>query len=205
MDEDSFFGGPDAFDDDDPALAFSRLGRLSGLIRRIDWFGRVGTPLDRQAVAFAENYLQTLGFPHASVASLDDWQDAALAAQTFDHDSAAWDSEEQLRASLTQAALERHDEDALAAAFDAIAAVVAPVAAEAAQDLADRLGIDDEAFLEAAVGAVVQACHQAALVLLAGDDQTDMAQAGVPFAWRFRLFEAGRWPLGVAGSSFNIF
>lgn len=206
MDDDDFFGAPDAFgDDDDPALAFGRLGRLSGLIRRIGWFGRAGTPLDRQTIAFARHYLETLGFPDAHVAAVEDWQDAALAAQTQDYDSPAWDSEEQLRASLTQAALDHYGEDALGAAFDAIAAVAAPVAAEAAQDLADRMGIDDDGFLEAAVGAAVQACHQAALVLLAGDDQTDMAQAGVPFAWRFRLFEMGRWPLGVAGSSFNIF
>lgn len=205
MQDDGFFGASEDWDDDEPALALGQLARLAGLIRRIDWFGRAGTPMDRATADYARHYLETLGFPDIHVAELEDWPDAANAAHSLDFDNPAWDSEEQLRASLTQAALDRHGEDALAAALDAIAAIAAEVGLQAAQDLGDRMGIDDEGFLQAAVGAVVQACHQAGLVLLAGEDNVDMAPEGIPFAWRFRLFEAGRWPLGIAGSSFNIF
>ena len=50
-----------------------------------------------------------------------------------------------------------------------------------------------------AAGAAAQAAYQAALVL-ATDGEADH-----PFALKFRLFEAGRLPLGITGNTFNLF
>jgi hypothetical protein len=51
----------------------------------------------------------------------------------------------------------------------------------------------------AAVGAATQACHVAALVVLAAEEEDHS------MALKFRLFEAGHWPLGVTGNSFHLF
>jgi hypothetical protein len=64
---------------------------------------------------------------------------------------------------------------------------------------AARGGVADMALIRAAAGAATQACYQAALVLAAG------AEAEHPFAIKFRLYEAGRWPLGIVGMTFNVF
>ncbi len=52
----------------------------------------------------------------------------------------------------------------------------------------------------AAAGAGVQACHNAALLLLAGRAEDDH-----PFALKYRLFERGRWPVALIGSSLHLF
>ena len=64
--------------------------------------------------------------------------------------------------------------------------------------------VEDEAQKQLAVGAAVQAAHQAALVLIAAADPGFDADDH-PFTAKFRLFEFGRWPVGVIGSSFNLF
>jgi len=64
--------------------------------------------------------------------------------------------------------------------------------------------MEDQAAQTLAVGSVVQAAHGAALVLLASNQQ-DFDSENHPFTSKFRLFEFGRWPVGVIGRSFNIF
>ena len=67
--------------------------------------------------------------------------------------------------------------------------------------------------MAAASGSASQACHHAALTLLAAgidDPYADPDDPPVdpdnhPFMLRFRLFERGRWPLGITGNSLNIF
>jgi hypothetical protein len=69
----------------------------------------------------------------------------------------------------------------------------------AAAVAASRSGVADEALIRAAAGAATQGAYHAALVLAAGGDEHH------PFAIKFRLFEAGRWPLGIVGATFNLF
>jgi hypothetical protein len=61
-------------------------------------------------------------------------------------------------------------------------------------------GLEDLELVNAAAGAGVQACHNAALVLLSGD-----ADDAHPFALKYRLFERGRWPVALIGSSLHLF
>lgn len=195
--EDDEFDGWEEGDD----IAVEALAKLAGLIRRIDWFGRVGTPLGRHDLVEGEAYLAQLGLPDISMILVEDWEDAAAAAENLDFNTAGWEVEEQLRASLIEEALNLYAEDELAALLQPIEAVAVQVLEEAAQGLSIRHRLEDDAFLTAAVGAGVQICHLAALVLLSGvEDSEDH-----PFFHKFRLFEAGRWPIGVTGSSFNIF
>ena len=69
----------------------------------------------------------------------------------------------------------------------------------AAEAAAGRFGVEDEALIRAAAGAAAQACYHAALVLAAEGDEEH------PFALKYRLYEAGRWPLGIVGRSFSLF
>lgn len=198
-DEDEIPTGPEleALEAELPALA--RIRRFSIAAQRVDWFAHVGEHPGPRTMDMAEHYVDALGFPDARVALVTDWAEAAAAAETLDFDAAAWEAEELLRASLTMDALEHMSEDALQVALTHVAASVHEGITTSVEE---ALAIWDEPtdeLRDLAVGGAIQACHQAALVLAA------QAEEDHPFALRFRLFEGGRWPIGVAGLSFNLF
>lgn len=180
-----------------PALAVVK--PLCNLASEIRWFSMVSEPIAPEIRELAESYSAGLGFPEATPALLGDWEDAAAAAESGDFNSPAWEAEEQMRAFLTEEALREVDEETLEMVMTHIAATVFEAATLGAEEAADFLRIDDMAFVQAAAGAAVQSVHLAALVLM-----TD-GGADHPFSVKFHLFEQGRWPLGIMGSSFNIF
>jgi hypothetical protein len=59
-------------------------------------------------------------------------------------------------------------------------------------------GIADPMLTRVASGAAAQACHQAALAIAAAAGPDHL------FAMKFRLFAAGRWPLGIVGDRFFV-
>ncbi len=199
LDDDDIPSGPEmeALEAELPSLA--RIRRFAVAAQRVDWFAHVGEHPGPLTMDMAEHYVDALGFPDARVALVTDWAEAAAAAETLDFDSSAWEAEEQLRSALTMDALELMSEDALQVALTHVAATITdPIKTSAEEALAIWDEPTDE-MLDLAVGSAVQACHQAVLVLAAG------AEEDHPFALRFRLFEGGRWPIGVAGLSFNLF
>jgi hypothetical protein len=84
-------------------------------------------------------------------------------------------------------------------------------AREAIEEAAAMWDLEDDQLLRAIAGAAAQAAHLAALALLAADDEAAAKAAGEPtlldhpFMAKFRLFARGRWPLGLAGRTLNIF
>lgn len=175
------------------------IGRFSAGLGAIAWFSRVGARLEARERREAQSYLDALGFPDVAVARVTSFADAADAATSPDWDDPAWTAEEQLRAALTEEAAGRMGEEALALAMAHVAARAAR-AVEAKIESAARLwDVDDTPLLNAAQGAAVKAAHEAALVLAAG------AEEDHPFALKFRLFERGRWPVSIAGMTFNLF
>jgi len=192
----------DDFEDDEVFDQYPQLAVLPPLIKlakNVRWFQTVGERLPDETRALAEDYCLGLGFPEATPAILGLWADAASAAETLDYNSPAWEAEEQMRAALTSEVSLQIDEETLEFIFNHIANEVLQAATLGAEEVADFLRIDDKEFVQAAAGSAVQAVHLAALVLLAGEDESH------PFAVRFHIFEQGRWPLGITGSSFNIF
>ena len=121
------------------------------------------------------------------------------AAASLDLDSEGWIQEEQLRAALISEALEHMDETALQVALTHAASLAADNIRESFEDVAAIWDLEEGPLLNAATGAAVQSVHQAALLLAVGETDPH------PFGLKFRLFEAGRWPIGLAGTSFNIF
>ena len=173
--------------------------RFLTLVAHTPFYRALGQPLDpftsREAQAFAD----AMGFPDTYPAALEDWVDAAAAAESLDVNNPAWDEEHRLRGVLAQEAELLNDPRTLEVALTRVAQAAQEALVPAIEESAALLGIVDEGFQQAALGAGVQACHQAALVLAAGHG------ADHPFSLKFSLFEAGRWPIAIVGSSFNIF
>ncbi len=163
------------------------------------WFAKLGRPLDREVRALARSYLDGLGFPDAETARLRDWTEAADAALSLDIDPAHWEAEEGLRASLANDALQILSKDALNIAMTHVSALLGEQIGIAVRNAADFWEVDDEELLNAAAGAALQAAHGAALTLIVESDDDH------PFRRKFALFTRGRWPIGIAGLTLNIF
>ncbi len=179
--------------------------RMVGLVARfarhsahINWFARLGEPLTREDARVARAYLSGLGFPHVMVAKVEDFEAASIAAETLDRDAPAFETEEQLRAELTLSAYGRLDQELLEAALHEVQGFVGAASLAAIEELGASHGVEDELLLHAAAGAAVQATHLAALVLAAGVDDH-------PFVDKFRLFELGRWPVALVGTTLHLF
>ncbi|MAW79386.1 MAG: hypothetical protein CMI63_04060 [Parvularcula sp.] len=185
-----------------PGLA--RLSRFARSLDRIPWFANIGEALTPGAKAAASDYCAGLGFPDAEIAMLMDWEDAAAVAESLDWQSPAWEAEESLRADLTGRALDLLSEDALRIGMALIAEKVSEPAKDAVEELSYLSDLDDEQIKTLCVGAAVQAANGAALALIAAAD-SDFDAENHPLAAKFRLFEFGRWPVSITGSSFNLF
>jgi hypothetical protein len=165
------------------------------------FFSRLGETLNGREHSLARAYLDGLGFPDADPAPLGDWADAVAAAEALDRDPAAWEAEEMMRASLVQQVLERLDEQALQAVLALVASKIGEIARGAAEASAAMDDVYDEAVINTAAGGLVQAANGAVLVILAeAEDEVPPH----PFLARWRLYVRGRWPVGVAGSTYNI-
>lgn len=165
------------------------------------FFSRLGERLDSREVTLARAYLDGLGFPDADPAPLGSWEDAAIAAEALDTDPLAWEAEEMLRAGLVERALERLDREALDAALTLVASAIGELAREAAEAAAAIDDVYDETVVNTAAGGLIQAAHGAVLVLLAEAEDEEPTH---PFLARWRLYVRGRWPVGVAGATYNI-
>ncbi len=192
---------------DIPALLeeIPRLVRVRALVKSLSaarYFSRLGEPLSARETDLVQRYLDGLGFPDAEPATLDSFDEAADAALALDLDPAGWEAEEMLRAGLVGEASEVADLDGLNTLLTFVAEHVAQLAKPAMEDAAAIADMPDDHVLNAAIGGAVQAAHGAALTLVAHED---LAEAHAhPFAVRHQLYVGGRWPLGLAGSTFNM-
>lgn len=179
------------------------MARFARTVIDTPWFSRIGTPLSIEDTATATAYLSAAGFPGAAVAQVEGWDEAVLVAENPNWNSDWWETEEQLKAALIARSLDHVEETELANALNHLSAQCAGVAVDAISNAAIDAGFqpegDEESFLNAAAGWAVAASYQASLVLAAG------AEGDHPFALKFRLFETGRLPFGVVGTTFSIF
>lgn len=187
--------GPDP-NDFPELLAVARFARL---LRTVPWFATLGEPLGQSEREDARAYLEALGFGDAYVLDVAGWDEAEEAIKNPDFDPAWWDAEELLRMALYTEATARSSEEDLLMALTHVTAAATEVVHGAAAVAAARTGCSDEGLIRAAAGAATQVCYQAALVLAAGGEPDH------PFALKYRLFEGGRWPLGIVGQTFSLF
>ena len=175
------------------ALPGVLLDSLRSEIRAASWFAALGEELtegdriDAQAYAGVSHVVRVASWPEAeaflkSPAASLDW----------------WDREEALRRKLLAEAERRYPERALWTALTELTTEAGDLVHGKAATAAMRAGNAAAASIHVAAGAASQAVYQLAVARLAGVEAT-------PFDSKFRLFAAGRWPLGVAGSNLILF
>lgn len=184
-----------------PDIDSETLAVVQGVVRiisSINWFSAISTPLEAQTLDSAGNYLAALGFPDLGVAPLEDWNHAKIVLQEREWESAWGDAEDQARSAMAAAALDIAGEEVVSAAVAYVAEQANTSASDAIQAYAALLGGDPD-LIDAAVNDAREAACQALLITLAEED------ADHPLALKFKLYEAGRWPIGAVGSSFSLF
>lgn len=185
--------------DEDQERIIMALAQLRVVIEQADWFHRLGQPLNDDTRIIAEDYVAQLGFPGVWVSGVTDWETAASTAENPEINSESWEAEETLRVHLTQEALLFLGEEDLGQALDAITTSASPIIFEAAANVANMWGVDDDEIIEACAGAALQACYNAALVIAAGEEEDH------PCALKFALYETGHWPIAITGQTLNLF
>lgn len=187
------------------APILSRLTRFARGLDGTSWFARLGESPRPKVRELSLAYVDALGFPEAELSILPTWEDAADAAETYDMASPAWEAEELARADLTARALEVISEDALNVGLSVIAQSVGEAAKAAMQEQAAYWDMEDEAPQNLAVGAAAQAAHSAGLLLMAAAVDPEIEVNTHHVAYKFKLFEQGRWPVALLGGTFSLF
>lgn len=187
----------------DPAQKQTVLAPLDALRTRIrvaSWFAAVGEELTTAERWDARAYLAGLGFADTGVSGVVDWPQAAEIAKSPSWSREWWDREEAERTALLDRAAAKISEHELMSALSRVMELAASVTHGAAAIAASRSGVADQALTRVAAGAGAQAAYQAALAALAHEGTEEH-----PFSIKFRLFEAGRWPLGISSGVFYLF
>ena len=169
------------------------LGSLRTEVRAASWFAALGEPLTEGDIADARAYGDGLDAGH--VAS---WPEAEALLKSPNASLALWDRDEALRKKLLAEAEARYPERALWISLSEFTTEAGDLVHGRAATAAARMGGAAAASIHVAAGAASQAVYQLAVARLAGNDTS-------PFESKFRLFAAGRWPLGVSGTRLVLF
>ena len=174
------------------------LDSLRAEVRAASWFAALGEPLTEGDRGDAVAYAAALGFDTLEIGLARDWPDAERLLKASDWTSAWWDREEALRRTLLAKAETHYPERALWSSLTDLTTETGDLVHGRAATAAARMGRAAAASIHVAAGAASQAVYQLALALLAG-------QPASPFGSKFRLYAAGRWPLGILGSRLVLF
>lgn len=180
------------------ALPRAALGSLQNEVRSGSWFAALAEPLTEGDRAEARAYGDTLGLGALAIDLVQDWPEAEWLLKRPDAAKGWWEREEAARKALLAAAEARYPERALWTALTELTSEAGDLVHGKAAAAAARMGNAAPASIHVAAGAAAQAIYQLAVARLAGSDDT-------PFESKFRLFAAGRWPLGVGGSRLFLF
>ena len=174
------------------------LGALRAEVRAASWFAALGEPLTEGDRSDAAAYGAALGFDPVEIGLARDWPDAERLLKAPDWTPDWWDREEALRKKLLAQAEARYPERALWSQLTDLTTETGDLVHGKAATAAARMGNAAAASIHVAAGAASQAVYQLALARLAG-------QSASPFESKFRLYAAGRWPLGILGSRLVLF
>jgi hypothetical protein len=180
------------------ALPAGLLEHVKEETRAAAWFAALGEPLTEGDRSDATTYTTALGLGPLRVVQAHDWPEAERVLKAPDWSPAWWDREEALRRRLLAEAELRYPERELWTALTELTTDAGEIVHGKAATAASRMGGAARASIHVAAGAAAQAAYQRALARLAED-------VASPFESKFRLFAAGRWPLGVVGSTFVLF
>jgi len=174
------------------------LGALRAEVRAASWFAALGEPLTEGDRSDGAAYGAALGFDPIEIGLARDWPDAERLLKAPDWTPAWWDREEALRRKFLANAEALHPERALWSQLTDLTTETGDLVHGKAATAAARMGNAAAASIHVAAGAASQAVYQLAVARLAG-------QSTSPFESKFRLYAAGRWPLGILGSRLVLF
>lgn len=180
------------------ALPRTVLDRVAAEVRAASWFAALGEPLTEGDCADAGSYIAELGFGELGVDIAHDWPEAERLLKSPDWSPAWWDAEEAQRREALNRAESRYPHHALWTALTELTTEAGELVHGKAATAAGRMGDAARASIHVAAGAASHAVYQLAVARLAGEE-------GSPFESKFRLFAAGRWPLGIVGSRLILF
>ena len=174
------------------------LDQVKTELRAAAWFAALGERLTDGDRADADAYARALGLGALLLGQARDWPEAERVLKAPDWSPSWWDREEVQRRRLLAEAEARYPERALWTALTELTTELGETVHGKAGVAAVRMGGAAKASIHVAAGAAAQAAYQLALARLTSD-------AASPFESKFRLFAAGRWPLGVVGSTLVLF
>jgi hypothetical protein len=180
------------------ALPRVLLERVKAAAHSAAWFAALGEPLTDADRADAAAYATSLDLGALALEQARDWPQAEQVMKAPDWSPAWWNREEELRKQLLAKAERRYPKRALWTALTELTTDTGELVHGKAAAAAARMGGAARASIHVAAGAAAQAAYQLALARLAGS-------VASPFESKFRLFAAGRWPLGVVGSTLVLF
>jgi hypothetical protein len=169
------------------------LKTLRDEIRAASWFAALGEPLGDADLVEAEAYAGT-----RDVKGLKSWPEVEAFLKSAGASLALWDRDEALRKELLRQAEARVPERALWTSLTELTTEAGDLVHGKAATAAARMGGAAPASIHVAAGAASQAVYQVAVARIA-DNKTSL------FESKFRLFAAGRWPLGMEGSRLVVF
>ncbi|WP_281301030.1 MULTISPECIES: hypothetical protein [unclassified Iodidimonas] len=179
---------------------------VRGLISDMEaasWFAAVGEPPTKGETTTALAYLKGLGFSDCALFWIADWAEARAAAERSDWSQRWWQREQTVQSELYAAAMNHLGDARLLPLLTEITDSATRLLHGPAAVAAARSGHADAGIIRAAAGSAAQSCYQMALYALAPHAKQDGQDH--PFVSKFRLFEAGRWPLTIAANTFHIF
>jgi hypothetical protein len=180
------------------ALPRALLETVAREVRAAAWFAALGEPLTETDRTEATSYAEDLALGPIDLAGVGDWPHAEAVMKSPDWSTTWWEREEAARRRLLERAQSLYPERALWTALTELTTETGDLVHSKAAAAAARMGLAAPASIHVAAGAAAQAVYQLALARLAQNSAS-------PFESKFRLFAAGRWPLGVLGSRLVVF
>jgi hypothetical protein len=168
------------------------LRTLRAEVRTASWFAALGEPLTAGDRAEGQVYAGV-----DDVRRIASWSEAEVflkSPATLDW----WDREEALRKAMLARAEAQYPGDVLWTALSELTTEAGDLVHGKAATAAARMGGAASASIHVAAGAASQAIYQLAVARVAGENASQ-------FESKFRLFAAGRWPLGVMASRLVLF
>jgi hypothetical protein len=180
------------------ALPGARLDALRAEVRAASWFAALGEPLTEGDRSDAAAFLIALDFGAMEIGQARDWPDAERLLKAPDWTPTWWDREEALRRKLLAKAEALYPERTLWSSLTELTTDAGDLVHGKAATAASRMGNAARASIHVAAGAATQAVYHLALARLAGNGAS-------PFEIKFRLYAAGRWPLGIVSDRLMLF
>ncbi len=183
----------------DAALVLREYGLLFGQGLAGDtMFSSLGLPLSGQEKREIGLYCRAFKDEGEEVASLHSWSAASDLLSAGTEDAAQADFETAERARLRPLADAAYGVSTVLESLSDLVMRVSEQSMAAAAQAAARSGFADAAMIRVASGAATEAAYMAALEALgSGGDG--------PFQARFRLYQAGHWPLILRDGVFYVF